>query len=78
MSTDLHQRRNRASILHISESMWGAPAIALAADPRHPTRQGTTQCVGFDPMCPIDVIDRFIDSADIFNSIAVARIPIVS
>jgi len=29
-------------------------------------------------MCPIDVIDRFIGSADIFNSITVTRIPIAS
>ena len=58
--------------------MWGALALSLAAGLRHPTRQGATPYVGLNPMGPIDGIDRFIGSADIFSSIAVTRIPIAS
>jgi hypothetical protein len=34
MSTD--QRGNRASTLHLSESMWGAPALAARCEPSAP------------------------------------------
>jgi hypothetical protein len=78
MSTDLHQRPNQASALHLPGPMRGglafAPHEGLAV--RHAT--GATQRSGFDPLCLIDASGRILGRIASTSSIHASRIPIAS